>query len=132
MKLEHVAVNVKNPVEFVQWYVTNLGMKVIRKQDEAPFTHFIADDSGRVMLEVYNNPADQVPAYSTMDPLIFHLAFVSESPVEDKNRLIAAGATFHSEVLPGEGSHLIMMRDPWGLAVQLCKRSSPMLLDKEV
>lgn len=132
MKLEHVAVNVEKPVEVAQWYVTHLGMKIVRKQDEAPFTHFIADDSGRVMLEIYNNPADGVPTYSSMDPLILHLAFVSKSPENDKNRLISAGATFHSEVLPGEGSHLIMMRDPWGLALQLCKRSIPMLLDKEI
>lgn len=132
MKLEHFAINVEEPVEMAQWYVENLGMKIVRKQDGAPFTHFIADDSGRIMIEIYNNPSDLVPAYSTMNPLLLHLAFVSSSPEDDRNRLMAAGATFDSEVRPDEGSHLIMMRDPWGLAFQLCKRGNPMLLDREV
>jgi hypothetical protein len=31
------------------------------------------------------------------------------------------------EVRLKDGSHLVMMRDPWGLAIQLCKRGQPML-----
>lgn len=87
MKLEHFAINVKDPIKMTKWYTKNLGMKVVRAQNEAPFTHFLADDSGRIMIEIYNNPADKVPVYKEMDPLILHLAFVSENPENDKNRL---------------------------------------------
>jgi catechol 2,3-dioxygenase-like lactoylglutathione lyase family enzyme len=127
MKLEHFAINVENPIAMAEWYVKNLGLKIVRQQNAAPFTHFLADDSGQIMIEIYMNPPDQVPPYRTMDPLILHLAFVSDSPENDKNRLLASGATFDSEVHLEDGSLLVMMRDPWGLAFQLCKRGIPML-----
>jgi hypothetical protein len=66
-----------------------------------------------------------------MDPLLLHLAFVSADPEADRSALIAAGATFVKEEHLADGSHLIMMRDPWGLAIQLCKRGQPMLLSKK-
>jgi len=131
MKLEHFAINVEKPVEMAQWYVTNLGFKIVRQQTAAPFTHFLADESGRIMIEIYNNPVDQVPPYSKMNPLIIHLAFVSLDPDKDKAKFLEAGASYDSEVSMDDGSHLIMMRDPWGLAFQLCKRGVPMLLEKE-
>jgi glyoxylase I family protein len=132
MKLEHFALNVENPIEMTQWYVKNLGLKIVRQQDSAPYTTFLADDSGRIMIEIYNNPPEKVPPYKTMDPLIIHLAFVSADPDKDKNRLLESGASFDTEVHLKDGSYLIMMRDPWGLAIQLCKRGVPMLLEKEV
>ena len=127
MKLEHVAVNVADPVKMTQWYVDHLGMTIVRAMDKAPFTHFLADDSGNVMIEIYNNPPDQVPDYRSMHPLLLHLAFVSNDPDADRARLEKAGATFVEEVRPEAGAHLVMMRDPWGLAVQLCKRAKSML-----
>ena len=92
---------------------------------------FLADDSKRVMIEIYNNPVDEVPDYRTMNPLIVHLAFVSEDPSKDKERLLKAGASLVSDDRLEDGSHLIMLRDPWGLALQLCKRGVPMLADRE-
>lgn len=131
MKIEHFALNVKDPVSMAKWYAENLGMTIVRSQIKAPFTHFIADDSDRVMLEIYCNPADQVPNYSEMDALLVHLAFVSEDPDADKARLIAAGASYDTEVKLDDGSYLLMLRDPWGFAIQFCKRGTPMLSNKE-
>ncbi|MDR8392875.1 VOC family protein [Aliifodinibius sp. S!AR15-10] len=127
MKIEHVAFNVEKPVETAQWYIEYFGMSIAKKEEDPPYTHFLTDSSGDVMIEIYNNPADQVPDYRSMDPLLLHLAFVSEDPGKEKQRLLEAGATLVSdEVLP-DGSHLVMLRDPWGLAIQLCKRANPML-----
>ncbi|EJF10983.1 VOC family protein [Pontibacter sp. BAB1700] len=131
MKLEHFALNVEDPVAMTAWYVEHLGMQVVRQMEQAPFMTFLADDSGRVMIEVYLNPADEVPPYRDMNPLLVHLAFVSENPTEDKDRLIAAGGTLESEQHLEDGSHLVMLRDPWGLALQLCKRGVPMLTEIE-
>ena len=131
MKLEHFALNVANPVAMAKWYAEHMEMKIVRQQNEAPYTHFIADNSGRIMLEIYCNPADQVPAYHSMNALIVHLAYVSTDPDADKERLLAAGASYDTEVRLDDGTLLIMMRDPWGVAIQLCKRAVPMLLDKE-
>jgi hypothetical protein len=79
------------------------------------------------MLEIYNNPPDQVPPYAEMDPLLLHIAFVSVDPDADKDALLDAGATFVEQLHMDDGSHLVMLRDPWGLALQLCKRATPML-----
>lgn len=128
MKIEHFAINVRNPVDMTDWYVKHLGLKVVKQEKEAPHTAFLADDGGRVMLEIYINPPDEVPDYERMNPLIVHLAFVSENPSEDKKRLLEAGASLISDDQLADGSHLVMLRDPWGLPLQLCKRAVPMLI----
>lgn len=122
MKLEHVAYNVADPVAMAAWYGAYLGLKIIRHIPQPAQTHFLSDGAGSI-IEIYHNPPDAVPDYASMDPLLLHLAFVSADPVADQARLTAAGATFHSEVKAADGTHLIMLRDPWGLALQLCKRS---------
>jgi catechol 2,3-dioxygenase-like lactoylglutathione lyase family enzyme len=127
MKIEHFAFNVLDPVAVAAWYTQNLGLSIARQMTEAPYTHFLADSSGAVMLEIYNNPPDQVPPYAEMDPLLLHIAFVSVDPDADKDALLDAGATFVEQLHMDDGSHLVMLRDPWGLALQLCKRATPML-----
>lgn len=127
MKLEHFALNVTDPVAMAKWYAEHIGLRIVRQVDETPYTHFLADSSGNILLEIYNNPPDQVPPYAEMDPLLVHVAFVSEDPEADKVALLAAGATLVEELHFDDGSHLIMLRDPWGLSVQLCKRGVSML-----
>ncbi len=127
MKIEHVAFNVADPVAVAAWYVEHLGLAIVRHIPAPTQTHFLADDAGETVLEIYCNPPDQVPDYAAMNPLIFHLAFVSASPEEDSARLIAAGASWVEEIKIPDGGHLVMLRDPWGLALQLCKRATPLV-----
>ncbi len=127
MKIEHFAVNVTDPIAMAEWYVANIGLKIVRKQEGGANTHFLADDSGDVMIEIYNNPPDEVPDYKNMNPLLLHLAFVCENPGQKRAELELVGASFAEEVHIKDGSHLVMMRDPWGLAIQLCKRGNKML-----
>lgn len=127
MKIEHFALNVARPVEMAEWYCQHLGMSVARRQNEAPWTHFLADEAGQTVLEIYCNPPGEVPPYAAMNPLQVHLAFDSSDPTGDKTRLIEAGASLVEELHLPDGSHLIMLRDPWGLALQLCKRGQPLL-----
>lgn len=118
MQIEHIAYQVEHPAEVAAWYVRHLGFQVKRAFDEGPRAHFLADSSGRVMIEIYNNPKVAVPDYAAMDPLLLHLAFISADPAGDRDRLLGAG--------DGE-DHLVMLRDPWGFALQLCKRAQPMV-----
>lgn len=127
MKLEHVAFNVAMPHKVAEWYVKHLGMEIVSQKMTAPFTHFLADDSGKAMIEIYNNPPDQVPDYHALNHLVLHLAFVSDDPVKDKERLTTAGATYVEEVRGDDGTLLVMLRDPWGMPVQLCRRGKPLL-----
>jgi catechol 2,3-dioxygenase-like lactoylglutathione lyase family enzyme len=127
MKIEHFAFNVADPVAMAEWYCQNLGFTVKRKVDKPPHTHFLADSSGQVMIEIYRNPPDQVPDYRAMDPLLLHLAFVSADPHADAARLMNVGAEEVSDLKLADNSHLKMLRDPWGFAIQLCKRGKSMI-----
>jgi hypothetical protein len=104
-----------------------MGFEIAKGMETPPFTHFLREKSGGMMIEVYCNPPDKVPLYSEMNPLLLHFAFVSADPEKDKARLLAAGATFVEDRHLPDGTHLVMMRDPWGLAIQLVKRTLPLL-----
>lgn len=128
MRLEHLALNVAEPVAMADWYVEHLGMKVVREGPPPVNTRFLSDSSGAILLEIYCNPPDAVPDYASMDPLLLHLAFVADDVEAMRTRLIAGGATPVAavETTPA-GDRLAMLRDPWGLAIQLAKRADPML-----
>ena len=127
MKLEHFALNVEDPIAMASWYGEHLGLQIARQMEDSPFTTFLADDSKTILLEIYKNPAAEIPPYREMNPLLVHIAFVSEDPSADKKRLLEAGASLVSDHQLNDGSHLVMMRDPWGLAIQFCKRGKAMI-----
>ena len=127
MKFEHFGINVKDARGMAEWYIRNLGMKAVRSMDKAPFTHFLADESGRVAMEIYTNPAAEIPDYGKLQPLRFHVAFAVPDTAAVKNKLVAAGATFLEGQRLDDGTDILMLRDPWGLAIQLCRRSTPMV-----
>jgi glyoxylase I family protein len=127
LNLEHIACNVSEPVAMAAWYVAHLGMRVVRRIQTAPHIHFLADASGRVAIEIYNNAADPIPDYASLHPLRFHVAFSTDDPDAVRAALVGAGATFVDEQTQADGSRLLMLRDPWGLPLQLCKRSTPLL-----
>jgi glyoxylase I family protein len=126
MKVEHIAFNAADPVAVAAWYCQHCGLRIVRHIPQPSQTHFLAD-SGSTVLEIYCNPPDKVPDYRNMDPLLFHLALASSDPVADSKRLVSAGAVFVSELRMDDGSHLVMLRDPWGVALQLCKRAKQLL-----
>jgi glyoxylase I family protein len=125
MKFEHFALNVPDARAHAKWFVDHLGMRVARSRQDAPYTSFLADDTGRVILEVYSNTAAPYPNYAATHPLCFHVAFVADDPAAVRAKLVAAGATpAYEETLP-DGSFLIMVRDPWGVPLQLVRRVTP-------
>lgn len=128
MKIEHTAYQVADPVAMARWYVDHLGLTVKRAQHEPPFGQFLADDGDAVMLEVYHSPKVPVPDYRAIDPLVLHLAFWTDDVPATRARLLAAGATAEGEAIrTPAGDHVAMLRDPWGLALQLVHRASPMI-----
>jgi len=103
-------------------------MTQVRQGPGPNFMTFLADDGGNVMFEIYANPEVVTPDYSQQDPLVLHLAFYSENVDGDREKLIAAGATPVGDVWHREdGDVLAMLRDPWGLAVQVLSRKERML-----
>lgn len=128
IRLEHVALNVAEPVKMAQWYVGHLDMKVMREGPPPINMRFLADHAGNMMLELYHNPPEAVPDYAAQDPLLLHVAFMAEDVDATRARLIAAGATPVGDVtVTPAGDKLAMLRDPWGLAIQFVDRAEPML-----
>jgi glyoxylase I family protein len=125
MRFEHFAINVPDACNHGQWLVDHLGFTVLRSMAEAPYTRFLADDTGRVVVELYSNPDARCLDFKNQGPLEFHFALVSTDAVADQTRLEAAGATLVEAQVLADGSQLTMLRDPWGVALQLCQRARP-------
>lgn len=127
LALEHLALNVSDPVAVAAWYVEHLGMTIVRRGDAPVHMHFLADAGRRAMIELYANPSAPTDSYRDLHPAQLHVAFTSADPDADTARLVAAGATLVEHVHNPDGSHLVMLRDPWGLPIQLARRATPML-----
>jgi uncharacterized glyoxalase superfamily protein PhnB len=128
VKIEHFALQVPDPVAMADWYVAHLGFSVRRSGGEPARARFILESSGSLMIEIYRNPKTTVPDYDAMNPLQLHLAFVSGDPAADRDRLVKAGARIAEDLTTSAaGDQLVMLRDPWGVPLQLVKRRSPML-----
>jgi len=127
LPFEHLALNVADPVAVAAWYVDHLGMDVVRRGEPPVHMHFLADAGRRAMIELYHNANAPADVYRDLHPAQLHLAFSSIDPDADAARLVAAGATLVEHLHNPDGSHLAMLRDPWGLPIQLAKRVQPML-----
>jgi glyoxylase I family protein len=127
LRVEHIALNVPDPTAMAAWYCEHLEMKVARQGDPTIGMQFLADATGRVAFEIYHNPIQAVPEYATLGPLTLHVAFATPDVEATRKRLLAAGATPIGEIdSTPSGDRLAMLRDPWGLALQLCQRAVPM------
>ena len=128
MNIEHVALNHPDPAGAAQWYTEHVGMQVVRSSDQSPFIHFLADTAKTGLIELYNNPAADVPDYPAQSSLIVHIAFSVDDIEGTRARLIEAGATAEGEITQTPvGDQLAMLRDPWGVPLQLAKRAKPMV-----
>jgi hypothetical protein len=88
---------------------------------------FLADSAGQTVIEIYN-PKASIPDYRQFDPLHIHIAFTTDDVAGIRQRLLAVGAAAEGEVSHlDNGDVLAMLRDPWGIPVQLVHRAQPLL-----
>lgn len=128
MILEHIAFNIPAPVAAAAWYCQHLAMTVRRKQGPPASAHFLADATGKMMLEFYQHPTVPVPDYRTIDPQVLHIAFAVNDVAATRAKLLEAGASAEGEIFGNDdGDQLAMLRDPWGVPLQLVKRATAML-----
>lgn len=108
------------------WYVKHLGCRVAQASSAANPGLFLS--AGTVLIEIYQNSKFQTPDCHSMPPSSLHLAFVSEDVKADCDRLVLAGAKIVDDCfLNAAGDQLAMLRDPWGVPLQLVKRTKPIL-----
>jgi glyoxylase I family protein len=128
MNLEHLGLNHPAPVAAAAWYGQHLNMTIARRSGPPHHGHFLKDARGQMMLELYFNPKVARPDFATLDPLAFHVAFQVDDVAATRARLLQAGATAEGEPTSNDrGDHFAIVRDPWGLALQLAQRATPMI-----
>jgi catechol 2,3-dioxygenase-like lactoylglutathione lyase family enzyme len=125
MKFEHFALNVPDARAMSRWYVDHVGFKIVRRREEPPYTHFLSDETGRIVVELYTNLTQAFLDFAATHPLLFHFAVVATDARSDRQRLEKAGASLLTEEVLPDGSVLVMLRDPWGVPLQLCQRTTP-------
>jgi catechol 2,3-dioxygenase-like lactoylglutathione lyase family enzyme len=122
---EHVAYNYRNVDEVVDWYVANLGLKILKRAGSAAF---LGDADGRVFLEVYTNETVPFLNDSAPAPLSLHTAFVVDDAAAARDHLLTAGAKLAEDVrTTPAGDTLCMLTDPWGIGLQVLQRRQSML-----
>ncbi len=128
MKIEHVAFNVPDALKAAAWYAENLGMQIVRANSEPPYIHFLADSAGQTVLELYSNPIAPIPDYAGIAAFTLHIAWMVDDIDAVRNKLVAAGATAEGDTtVAPNGDQLAFLRDPWGLTLQLAKRTKPLV-----
>ncbi len=128
LRFEHLALNVPDPQSMTNWYFENMGMKVIRKGTPPTYTNFIADAGGNMMMELFHNSAFPMLDLSKVPHLALHFAFILDDVRSIRTNLIGAGATLAEEFREtNAGDQVLVLRDPWGLAIQFIKRGEQML-----
>lgn len=128
MHIEHVALNHPDPVNAAKWYAEHLEMEIVRSSDKSPYIHFLADKAKLRLIEIYNDPRAELPDYPSMSPFALHIAFSTDDLEATKSRLLEAGATAEGDMMENAlGDQLLMLRDPWGVCLQLAKRAKPLI-----
>jgi glyoxylase I family protein len=124
---EHAALNLKDADQVSaaeRWYTRHLCLRTVRRTPSGAI--FLADPTGRVVLELYANPAAPALDLPAQHFLSFHLAFLSADPEETARRLVSAGATIAEAAKEVNGDRMIMLRDPFGVCLQLMRRREPL------
>jgi glyoxylase I family protein len=124
--LEHVALALPDPMAGADWYVRNLGFRLARASSEPPYAHFILAPGGGVLVEFFHDLGTAPPDYRKVDAMAAHLAFAVDDVDAAVAKLVAAGAVpDRAPVRSPAGDRHAVVRDPWGVPLQLITRASP-------
>lgn len=120
MKFEHLALNLTDYPTAAGWYCDHLGMTVAWESPGKMV--FLADETGAVVLELYENPVAPVLPFAEQHPLTLHIAFAVDDVHAEGRRLVEAGCVVSDPYKEVNGDSMIMLRDPFGVSIQLVHR----------
>ena len=124
-RLEHIAYNVSDMEAMADWYCTHIAMLKVRHDPGRKL--FLADHTKVVVLELYSNPAKPMIDLAATTSAAMHIAFVVDDMHAAVEALIAAGATVETPSADNAGDTPAMLRDPFGLVLQLVERMEALL-----
>jgi uncharacterized glyoxalase superfamily protein PhnB len=128
MRPEHFELNLTDSRAKADWYIENLGLKIVRKGGAPSFGFFVSDAKDNMMLELNQDARYPVLEFEKINYNSFHVAFVVDDVKAMRDKLISAGAKLAEEIKnTPAGDQVVMLRDPWGQAIQFVKRVNPML-----
>jgi len=131
VRAEHIGICVPAPISMGNWYRDHLGFEILRSGgDDAEGVCFIMDSAGKTVLELGKLAKGPPLDPRSFLPLQLHIAIDCDDPTAEAQRLMAAGAELIGEsprnAYPGEK---ILIRDPWGFAIQLLNRQTKLSQD---
>ena len=106
MKIEHIAMNVREPAALAQWYAANLGLRIIRADTSGTFIHFLADDDGETLLEFYANDSGEYPQLGHWS---FHIAFNSDDLAASRAETLSVFLRWSTRAIVAIALVLILM-----------------------
>lgn len=125
MRIEHIAFNVPDAKQVAQWYADNLGVTVKEMSEHPVKPQFIVDEGGN-MIEFYTIPAAPLPDYHSIHTRTLHIAFEVDDVAAVQEKLVSAGAVAQEDIsVDPAGNTMGMLRDPWGIPLQLVQRVKP-------
>ena len=122
MASEYFGTNVPDAVAMAKWYVENLDMQIVCSDDLPPYTHLLADSTGRTGFKISSDPEEPLPNYFAFQKLRFQIASTTNGYSSLKDKLIRAGAVILGDEIAEDGSQVITFLDPWNIPFQLAKR----------
>jgi glyoxylase I family protein len=125
--IEHFAMNVTDSRAKAKWYGENLQSVIVRDGKAPTYGMFIADSGKNMMFELYQQEYPVID-FAAVSHMSIHIAFAVSDVQEVQKALAAAGATIVEKGSKRtSGDFVAMLRDPWGLPIQLVERRNPML-----
>ncbi len=125
IKFEHIAFLLPNPGKAVEWYCSNLDMKIVNK---GKGSIFVTDSARNIMLEFLINNEVKPLNFRKINVLSLHIAFHTKNAEMLKKKLIGNDATVESDLTTTDsGDKIMILRDPWGIPIQLVERKNPIL-----
>ena len=121
MYIEHPGIAAKNPEALADWYIKNLGMKLLRQT--GPTTFFVGFDKG-ACVEIYQAKTDAAPIANNYVQGMTHIAFYTEDFEKVHAELLAKGVQPAAEPILRDDLKLALMRDGEGNLFHITCRDS--------
>lgn len=122
--IEHIGISMEDPVRMANWYRDVLGFDIRFAEEKSDSAGaFISDTGHKVTLELLKLPVMKPIRPVLTHHLQLHIALTSEDPDSDAAMLMQNGATLIERGAKApDGEYLVMLNDPWGNCLQLCRR----------